>query len=68
MAITINTNVPSLIAQNKLKTNSNALQKAMNQLSTGCRIVNAADDAAGLAIAEGISFRGAQERYLRGSV
>lgn len=57
MAITINTNVPSLIAQNKLKTNSNALQKAMNQLSTGCRIVNAADDAAGLAIAEKLKFQ-----------
>jgi len=57
MAITINTNVPSLVAQNKLNTNATALQKAMNQLSTGCRIVNAADDAAGLAIAEKLKFQ-----------
>ena len=57
MAITINTNVPSLVAQNKLNRNNNLLQKAMNQLSTGARINNAADDAAGLAIAEKLKFQ-----------
>jgi len=47
----INTNVQSLLAQNSLVTNSRSLSKAMEQLSTGKRINSAADDAAGLAIA-----------------
>lgn len=47
----INTNVQSLLAQNSLVTNSRNLSKAMEQLSTGKRINSAADDAAGLAIA-----------------
>ena len=48
----INTNVRSLIAQNALTVNNRTLDKAMQQLSTGKRINSAADDAAGLAIAE----------------
>jgi flagellin len=48
----INTNVNSLITQNSLSTNSRAMAKAMEQLSTGKRINTAADDAAGLAISE----------------
>lgn len=46
----INTNVNSLVAQNSMATNSRAMSKAMEQLSTGKRINSAADDAAGLAI------------------
>ena len=46
----INTNVKSLIAQNAMTINSRAMNKAMEQLSTGSRINSAADDAAGLAI------------------
>lgn len=52
MALTINTNVPSLIAQNNLNRNITGLEKAMVSLSTGLRINHAGDDAAGLAIAE----------------
>lgn len=52
MALTINTNVPSLIAQNNLNRNIGGLEKAMVSLSTGLRINHAGDDAAGLAIAE----------------
>ncbi len=47
----INTNVKSLIAQQSLAVNNRALSKSMEQLSTGKRINSAADDAAGLAIA-----------------
>jgi flagellin len=47
----INTNVKSLVAQNAMSVNNRALSKAMEQLSTGKRINSAADDAAGLAIA-----------------
>ena len=47
----INTNIKSLTAQTSLG-NANAMQaKAMQRLSTGLRINGAADDAAGLAIA-----------------
>jgi|GEM_PF-268101 len=52
MALTINTNVPSLIAQNNLNRNVAGLEKVMVSLSTGLRINHAGDDAAGLAIAE----------------
>ena len=46
----INTNVSASIASNALVKNERSLSKAMAQLSTGNRINNAADDAAGLAI------------------
>lgn len=48
----INTNVNSLIAANASTKNARALSAAMEQLSTGSRINKAADDAAGLAIAQ----------------
>lgn len=47
----INTNVKSLVAQNAMTINSRSMSKTMEQLSTGKRINAAADDAAGLAIA-----------------
>ncbi|NBX04720.1 MAG: flagellin FliC [Betaproteobacteria bacterium] len=46
----INTNVNALFAQNSMKTNARAMGSAMEKLSTGSRINNAKDDAAGLAI------------------
>jgi flagellin len=48
----INTNVKSIVAQNAMTVNSRAMSKAMEQLSTGKRINSAADDAAGLGIAD----------------
>ncbi|GMT48155.1 MAG: flagellin [bacterium] len=52
MALVINTNVASLIAQRNLAVNSSALSKSVQRLSSGLRINSAADDAAGLAISE----------------
>ena len=52
MAITINTNVPSLNAQRNLNHSQNALNTAMQRLSSGLRINSAKDDAAGLAISD----------------
>jgi flagellin len=52
MAITIRTNVPSLQAQKNLQKASSALNASFDRLSSGLRIVTAADDAAGLAISE----------------
>ena len=51
----INTNVSALYAQNALKTNSRAMNTAMEQLSTGSRINSAKDDAAGLAIGQNMT-------------
>ncbi|HZU27760.1 MAG TPA: flagellin, partial [Bryobacteraceae bacterium] len=54
MAFSINTNVASLQAQNYLRNNSNFQQKTINRVTSGLRIVNSGDDAAGLAIANGM--------------
>lgn len=51
MAIVINTNVNSLLAQNYLTENQAGLSRAMQRLSSGMRINSAEDDPAGMAIA-----------------
>jgi flagellin len=48
----INTNVASLNSQAAIAINQRGLAKSMQELSTGKRIVSAADDAAGLAISD----------------
>ena len=52
MALNIATNVPSLNAQRHLTDASSALSKSLERLSSGLRINSAADDAAGLALAD----------------
>ncbi len=59
MGLRINTNVLSLNAQRNLGINSRAFARALQRLSSGSRINRAGDDAAGLAISEGL---GAQVR------
>ncbi|AGH96300.1 flagellin [Pseudobdellovibrio exovorus] len=54
MGMRISTNVASINAQRVMNTNSKEMQKSMAQLSTGSRITKAGDDAAGLAISEGL--------------
>jgi flagellin len=54
MALVINTNIASLIAQRNLVNNSNSLTTSVQRLSSGLRINSAKDDAAGLAISEKI--------------
>jgi len=55
MPVTIKTNIPSLQAQKNLQRSSTALNASFDRLSSGLRIVTAADDAAGLAISESMS-------------
>lgn len=50
MALTVNTNIPSLNTQRNINNTSNALNTSMQRLSTGSRINSAKDDAAGLQI------------------
>lgn len=51
MSIVVNTNVNALLAQNYLTNNQAGLSQALQRLSSGLRINEAADDPAGLAIA-----------------
>jgi flagellin len=51
MALSIHTNFASMVTQNSLSKNNNLLSAAMERLGTGFRINSAADDAAGLQIA-----------------
>ena len=50
MALVVNTNISSLVAQNHLAAGRRDMETAMERLSSGLRINGAADDAAGLAI------------------
>jgi flagellin len=54
MTLNIRTNLPSINAQRNLASTSSGLQQAYERLSSGLRINSASDDAAGLAIAEGL--------------
>ena len=55
MALIINTNISALTAQRNLTRAQGGLEKSIQRLSTGLRINNAADDAAGLAISDRLS-------------
>ena len=54
MAVRIFNNIPSLTAQRILGVNNNRLALSVERISSGIRINRAADDAAGLAISEGL--------------
>ncbi|HUW60222.1 MAG TPA: flagellin [Candidatus Bathyarchaeia archaeon] len=53
MGLRINTNVPALNTSRVLRRSTGDLNKSLQRLSSGLRINRAADDAAGLAIADG---------------
>ena len=55
MPIGILNNISSLVAENQLTITNNSLQSVLFQLSSGSRINSGADDAAGLAIANGLA-------------
>lgn len=52
MPVVINTNSAAAIASNNLSASNAMLQKSLNRLSSGSRIVNASDDAGGVAVAQ----------------
>jgi flagellin len=54
MGMQINTNVSALNSYRNLSNTQNDLSKSLEKLSSGLRINRAADDAAGLAISEGL--------------
>ena len=55
MPVVINTNTAASIASNNLSASNTMLQKSLNRLSSGSKIVNASDDAGGVAVAARLS-------------
>src|SRR5215216_3911831 len=55
MAVVINTNFAATVAANNLAASNENLQKSLNRLSSGSKIVSPADDAGGLAVAMKLS-------------
>jgi len=51
MSVVINTNSAASIAANNLESANDMLRKSLNKLSSGSKIVNASDDAGGVAVA-----------------
>src|SRR6195952_4694500 len=54
MVMSVNTNIAAMNAYRNLSTTQNSMSKSLERLSSGFRINRAADDAAGLAISEGL--------------
>jgi flagellin len=50
MSVVINSNAAATVASNNLAASSSMLQKSLNRLSSGSKIVSPADDAGGLAV------------------
>jgi flagellin len=55
MSVVINTNYSATVASNNLAMSNAALQKSLNRLSSGSKIVSPADDAGGLAVSMKLS-------------
>src|SRR6187551_2060594 len=55
MSVVINTNYAATVASNNLAASNSMLQKSLNRLSSGSKIVSPADDAGGLAVSMKLS-------------
>jgi flagellin len=55
MSVVINTNFAATVAANNLAASNEMLQKSLNRLSSGSKIVSPADDAGGLAVSMKLS-------------
>ena len=55
MSVVINTNYAATVASNNLAASNQMLQKSLNRLSSGSKIVNPSDDAGGLAVSMKLS-------------
>jgi len=55
MSVVINTNYAATVASNNLATSNTMLQRSLNRLSSGSKIVNPSDDAGGLAVSMKLS-------------
>src|SRR5215204_2722399 len=55
MSVVINTNYAATVAANNLASSNEMLQKSLNRLSSGSKIVSPSDDAGGLAVSMKLS-------------
>jgi flagellin len=55
MSVVINTNYSATVASNNLASSNSMLQRSLNRLSSGSKIVNPSDDAGGLAVSMKLS-------------
>jgi len=63
MALVVNTNIASINSQRNLGVANNQLAQSLQRLSSGLRVNSAKDDAAGMAIAQGLTsaIRGSEQ-------
>lgn len=57
MAITVNTNISSLIAQKSLNVATSSMNNAMERMTTGSKINSSKDDAAGMAVVTKLNYK-----------
>ena len=57
MAITVNTNISSLIAQKSLNVATSRMNNAMERMTTGSKINSSKDDAAGMAVVTKLNYK-----------
>ena len=55
MSVVINTNYAATVASNNLAASNSMLQRSLNRLSSGSKIINPSDDAGGLAVSMKLS-------------
>lgn len=68
MSVVINTNSAATIAAGNLAESNRMLQKSLNRLSSGSKIVNAADDAGGVAVAARLSAAAVRTQGALGNI
>lgn len=68
MSVVINTNSAATIAANNLSEANRMLQKSLNRLSSGSKIINASDDAGGVAVAARLSAASVRTRGAIGNI
>jgi len=68
MSVIINTNSAATIASNNLSASNAMLQKSLNRLSSGSKIVNASDDAGGVAVASRLTAAAKRSGAVAGNI
>jgi len=68
MPVIISTNSAATIASNNLSASNAMLQKSLNRLSSGSKIVNASDDAGGVAVASRLTAAAKRSGAIAGNI
>lgn len=68
MSVVINTNYAATVASNNLASSNASLQRSLNRLSSGSKIVSPADDAGGLAVSMKLSAASKRQAAVNNNV